>query len=1199
MKMKTKSITIILISIGSLFLGTFSLANNELAIIGRIEGIGTFFEIKDSQYLNISLKSTEEIKVVLESIPRMISINLESSSTSSSTIFTLEGLKPNKTYYRYQDSYKNGAVFVLDEIGSYSWTQDLSQAHHIWFQEAPNVISRDFVSFLSLTQQAIFLPEQCSAYGTWDSKTSTCTLNQDLTQSVEMTDNNISLDCNDHSITGSGFSGYGIYLNSKTGIAIQKCFIKSFSSNIYLWNSDNNYFSDNSIEGQWKGISLSSSFNNIITNNNISDHLSFGIDISSVDSNKVYHNNFINNGTLNAPPCSNCGTQAYIRAGNIDNGYPSGGNYWSDYVSRVQGEDLYSGPNQDQPGSDGIGDIPYKSFGSGQDRYPFVEESGWVVSPIPAYNVAVILAEPVNVSHDSSLMTAKPCKLLTEKTYSNGHSKEYYQDLAYCVADYHRENSFGKVNLNFTIYDNDSEWFRTDKNESDYLGKEDEFVKDAINLVLDSGIDLSNQDMVVTVHSGTSGQRKKNKLFTQTWTLDGHPLGYPPYKIIVAEDDLVGAWAHEIGHLIGALITPESTIIPDLYKMGNVEEWDLMARGSWNDRENNPPQMSSYVKEFLQWLNYEIYPKSAYGEYWINSLTTSSFGDDVFRYNLCDNTNDDCPEYYILEVRNRTLKTWDSSLPGLPIVGDKNLVLYYVDTKGLPEYGYVPENVEGYQKGMMWNQYRNINIPNKGDPLNDGILNPLINETYRDLDNLVKFSAMTDRTINDRYEMQARIEEITYDSFNDKFWGVILRPKSTFREWIKRIFNPDSPAENSIQLATALFSSQERKVGIELPPKPTIIEQIKGVMGAYDITEFTFITIIFIVLLNLLLILLNKIFSRLKLERIQKLTKIAIKILWIIAIIIISIYIFLVILVYTLPEPPKPPITPPVILKISPNNLGQLTTPPLEPTTLPDLDLHLYCDDGRHIGINYETGKYEVQISEAIVSGNNQNAPEWIFIPENVTNCHYVVSSYNNQKFLEENPEIAQEIEDTTDSYEVYARYIDPATDIYTSTIISEDIEPGAELKHLIGGTDDIAIEQGILIARVDFDPDTLNLKSKGKYVTVYIELPVSYDVNDINVASIKLNNQIQAETKPTQIGDYDNNGAPDLMVKLDRAAVQTILKTGDKIKITISGRLNDGRPFEGTDTIKVIDSKFSFLNIFKNILNLFRNLFASLIEVI
>jgi len=126
-----------------------------------------------------------------------------------------------------------------------------------------------------------------------------------------------------------------------------------------------------------------------------------------------------------------------------------------------------------------------------------------------------------------------------------------------------------------------------------------------------------------------------------------------------------------------------------------------------------------------------------------------------------------------------------------------------------------------------------------------------------------------------------------------------------------------------------------------------------------------------------------------------------------------------------------------------------------------------------------------------------------------------------------------------------------------------------------------------------------LNLKSKGKYVTVYIELPVSYDVNDINVASIKLNNQIQAETKPTQIGDYDNNGAPDLMVKLDRAAVQTILKTGDKIKITISGRLNDGRPFEGTDTIKVIDSKFSFLNIFKNILNLFRNLFASLIEVI
>ena len=48
--------------------------------------------------------------------------------------------------------------------------------------------------------------------------------------------------------------------------------------------------------------------------------------------------------------------------------------------------------------------------------------------------------------------------------------------------------------------------------------------------------------------------------------------------------------------------------------------------------------------------------------------------------------------------------------------------------------------------------------------------------------------------------------------------------------------------------------------------------------------------------------------------------------------------------------------------------------------------------------------------------------------------------------------------------------------------------------------------------AFVDFDPDTLNLKSKGKLVTGYIELPEGYNVNEINLESIKLNIQVQAE---------------------------------------------------------------------------------------
>jgi hypothetical protein len=56
-----------------------------------------------------------------------------------------------------------------------------------------------------------------------------------------------------------------------------------------------------------------------------------------------------------------------------DVGYASGGNYWSDYVSKFNGVDNCSGPRQDIcPRPDGIGDTPY-TFASSQDRYPLMK----------------------------------------------------------------------------------------------------------------------------------------------------------------------------------------------------------------------------------------------------------------------------------------------------------------------------------------------------------------------------------------------------------------------------------------------------------------------------------------------------------------------------------------------------------------------------------------------------------------------------------------------------------------------------------------------------------------------------------------------------------------------------------------------------------------------------------------------------------
>lgn len=115
--------------------------------------------------------------------------------------------------------------------------------------------------------------------------------------------------------------------------------------------------------------------------------------------------------------------------------------------------------------------------------------------------------------------------------------------------------------------------------------------------------------------------------------------------------------------------------------------------------------------------------------------------------------------------------------------------------------------------------------------------------------------------------------------------------------------------------------------------------------------------------------------------------------------------------------------------------------------------------------------------------------------------------------------------------------------------------------------------------ATVDIHPDTLNLMSRGKWITAYIELPEGYNVSDIDVSTLLLNGTVPAELYPTEVGDYDNDTVPDLMVKFDRAnVIEYILNTTTlepdkfmKITLTVTGKLYDGIPFEGSDIIRVI----------------------------
>jgi hypothetical protein len=108
------------------------------------------------------------------------------------------------------------------------------------------------------------------------------------------------------------------------------------------------------------------------------------------------------------------------------------------------------------------------------------------------------------------------------------------------------------------------------------------------------------------------------------------------------------------------------------------------------------------------------------------------------------------------------------------------------------------------------------------------------------------------------------------------------------------------------------------------------------------------------------------------------------------------------------------------------------------------------------------------------------------------------------------------------------------------------------------------------ITATIDFDPNTLNQESCGKWVTVYIELPEGYDVHDIIVSSILLEGTVPAELWPYCIGDYDKDGIPDLKVKFKRADVINLLPEGDNVFVHVTGTVGT-IAFEGVDTIRVI----------------------------
>jgi parallel beta-helix repeat protein len=148
----------------------------------------------------------------------------------------------------------------------------------------------------------------------------------------------------------------------------------SWGGGIILWSgSNNNLILDNVIScREDNGIFLQGNENQII-GNTIMNYYFSAIHFDS-NGNILYHNNFMEKEIY----------VIWIAGAHIwDNGYPSGGNYWSDYV----GVDVKSGSAQDLPGSDGIGDTPYIIDADNHDHYPLMNPYG--APPPPTYSLTI------------------------------------------------------------------------------------------------------------------------------------------------------------------------------------------------------------------------------------------------------------------------------------------------------------------------------------------------------------------------------------------------------------------------------------------------------------------------------------------------------------------------------------------------------------------------------------------------------------------------------------------------------------------------------------------------------------------------------------------------------------------------------------------------------------------------------------------
>lgn len=282
------------------------------AIAGITQGTGTSFSVTDSDYLNVSIDSTAEIDLYVNSFPMMVEMTIAASTGATSADITVGGLEANTTYWMYQDDNVDGVEFTTDNSGSYDFKLDITKPRYIWIQPEKSTI-------YIFDDGTIGHGGDCTSVGVWDSFTNTCTLNQTVNDTIFIYDPlgthvGVTLDGSGNQITnghvrvlGSNHTIKNLTING----SIDPTYQLPTGQGLLLTHTKTLTVTNVTVSTVYRGISIYNTSNSMITNNSFTNVM-HGAHISAAN----YNQSSCDSGNI-----ARCGTRSNTIKDNVFSHY--------------------------------------------------------------------------------------------------------------------------------------------------------------------------------------------------------------------------------------------------------------------------------------------------------------------------------------------------------------------------------------------------------------------------------------------------------------------------------------------------------------------------------------------------------------------------------------------------------------------------------------------------------------------------------------------------------------------------------------------------------------------------------------------------------------------------------------------------------------------------------------------------------------